>query len=57
VRPSVFGSIPRPADLVAAGPGWTPAGLAPPVLLVDGLAATVETLTRLHVAHDCGSMA
>lgn len=55
--PSVFDPIPCPADLVAAGPGWTPAGLAPPVLLVDGLAATVETLTRLHVAHDCGSMA
>ncbi|MEK6440656.1 MerR family transcriptional regulator [Pseudonocardia sp. T1-2H] len=55
--PSVFDSIRCPADLVAAGPGWTSAGLAPPVVLVDGLAATVETLTRLHAARDSGSMA
>jgi hypothetical protein len=43
--------------LVAAGPGWTSDGLAPPVLLVDGLATTVETLTRLHAERDSGSMA
>jgi DNA-binding transcriptional MerR regulator len=55
--PSVFDSIPCPAGLVAAGPGWTSDGLAPPVLLVDGLATTVETLTRLHAERDSGSMA
>jgi hypothetical protein len=55
--PTIFDSIPRSAGLVAAGPGWASVELEDPILRVDGLGATVETLTRLHSAHSGGPMA